>query len=104
MNFGLSIKTTHIIWEIFRQYPAIEKAIIYGSRAKGTYKNGSDIDLTLIGKDLTSNDLLKISQDLDDSIIPYLVDISLFKNLDHLDLRLHIQRVGMVFYEKNHTI
>jgi len=52
MSFGLSDKTCATIGQILGQYPQIEKAIIYGSRAKGNYKDGSDIDLTLLGQGL----------------------------------------------------
>ncbi|MEI7668709.1 MAG: nucleotidyltransferase domain-containing protein [Pseudomonadota bacterium] len=100
MNFGLSDKTIATIHAIFQRYPAIRKAIIYGSRAKGNYKNGSDIDLTLLGDSLTYNDLLSILGDLEDSFIPHHVDLSLFYSIDNPNLREHIERVGIVFYEK----
>lgn len=100
MSFGLSDAATATIHAIFKAYPAIEKAVIYGSRAKGNYRQGSDIDLTLFGNTLNAHHLMRIAQDLDDSALPYLVDISVFDHLDNPGLREHIQRVGLVFYER----
>ena len=100
MSFGLSEKTIATILSILKASPNIEKAILYGSRAKGNFKKGSDIDLTLIGKNLSYEDLLSISSDLDDSFIPYTVDVSIFEKLDNAKLREHIDRVGVVFYER----
>jgi type I restriction enzyme, S subunit len=100
MTLGLSDKTIATIRAILQKNPHVEKAVVYGSRAKGNYKNGSDIDLTLIGDALTHTDLLNISGDLEDSSIPYTVDISIFKHIDNAKLREHIERVGVVFYER----
>ena len=100
MTFGLSQSTIATLHEIFKRYAGLEKVIVYGSRAKGNYKTGSDIDLTLVGKALSLDDMMKIKSDLDDSSLPYLVDVSLFDQLDNESLRDHIQRVGVVFYEQ----
>ena len=100
MKFGLSDTAIAIIHAIFKKYPTIEKAVIYGSRAKGNYKQGSDIDITLFGNTLSAHQLMHVSQELDDSALPYLVDISIFDQLDNASLREHIQRVGLVFYER----
>lgn len=97
--FGLYPNSYKKILSIFNKYENIEKVIIYGSRAKGDYKEGSDIDLTLIG-DLNYNDVIKLKHDLEDSSIPYLVDLSIFKELKTESLLEHIKRVGKVFYEK----
>lgn len=100
MKFGLSDDTIQKINLVFKKYPSVEKVIVYGSRAKGNYKNGSDIDLTLIGKNLTDTDRSRISSDLYDLPIPYSFDLSLFSQLDHEDLKEHIQRIGKVFYSQ----
>ncbi|MBS3936197.1 MAG: nucleotidyltransferase domain-containing protein, partial [Sulfuritalea sp.] len=80
--------------------PAVEKAVIYGSRAKGNHRPGSDIDLTLFGAGLDLDMLGQIAARLDESPIPYRVDLSLFSQIDHAGLREHIERVGRVFYER----
>jgi uncharacterized protein len=100
MKFGLSDTSIAQIHTVFGQYPKIEKALLYGSRVKGNYKKGSDIDLTLVGDSLTADDLMRIASDLDDSALPYMVDVSLLHQLDNVQLREHIQRVGVVFYER----
>ena len=76
MKFGLSQKNIDSINAIFAQYSAVKKAIIYGSRAKGNYKTGSDIDLTLIEDDLNFTELLEMENKLDDLLLPYKIDLS----------------------------
>lgn len=98
MKFGLPDDTIQKINTVFEKYPSIEKVIIYGSRAKGNYKKGSDIDLTLMGDKLTDTDRSHIYSDLDDLPIPYSFDLSLFSQLTHTDLKEHIHRIGKIFY------
>jgi uncharacterized protein len=100
MQFGLSEKNIAAVRQILERYPSIEKAIIYGSRAKGNYKHGSDIDLTLFGNALDHQTLSDIAWALDESDIPHTVDLSIFAHIDNLALREHIERVGLVFYER----
>jgi predicted nucleotidyltransferase len=99
-EFGLPENTLTVIRLILADCPAVEKAILYGSRAKGNFRPGSDIDLTLIGDHLDLQILCEIASRLEDSSIPYQVDLSLWQQLDHLALREHIERVGVVFYER----
>jgi len=100
-RFGLKEATIQKICDVFARYPQVEKAVLYGSRAKGDYKNGSDIDLTLVGgADLTLNVLYKIMNKLDDLLLPYTIDLSIFHNISDPDVVEHIQRVGVTFYEK----
>lgn len=100
MNHGLPSQTVEKIHAVFSRFPAIEKAVLYGSRAKGTYKTGSDIDLTLYGDALTTAELGAIVEELDDLLLPYQIDLSIFDQIAHAKLREHIERVGVVFYEK----
>lgn len=100
MEFGLSDQTCATVRQILGAYPQIEKAVLYGSRAKGNYKNGSDIDLSLIGTALDHRLLMSVASALDDSDIPYTVDLSLFEHIENTALREHIERVGKVFYER----
>ncbi len=99
-KFGLSDKAIEQIHEVLRKYPEIEQAIIYGSRAKGNYREGSDIDLTLKGKNLPYELRGKVWSDLDDSYSPYLFDISIYDQLTNPDFIAHIDRVGQVFYQR----
>jgi len=101
MKFGLTESTIEKICGVFAGYPQVEKAVLYGSRAKGNYKNGSDIDLTLHGgADLTRNVLYRIMDDLDDLLLPYTIDLSIFDVISDADVIEHIQRVGVTFYKK----
>ena len=98
-EFGLPPATLEAIRRILAEEPAVKKAVIYGSRAKGTYRPGSDIDLTLFGDGLDVDILGRIATRLHESPIPYQVDLSIFELIDHAGLREHIQRVGQPFYE-----
>ena len=100
MKYGLTEKTVENICAVFARFPAIEKAVLYGSRAKGNFKTGSDIDLTLYGEALTSDLRLTIASALDDLMLPYTIDLSVFNELNHEKLREHIERVGVLFYER----
>ncbi len=100
VRFGLRAATIDKICTVLAKHQRIEKAVIYGSRAKGNYKPGSDIDLTLYGQNLTRDDLATVMDELDDLLLPYSIDLSLFDELNHAKLREHIERVGLVFYER----
>ena len=100
MKYGLKEETIEKINGLFINFPQIEEVILYGSRAKGNFKNGSDIDLTLIGNTLKFNDLLKILSDIDQLMLPYKFDISLYKSISDIELLDHIKRVGKYFYIK----
>lgn len=97
-EFGLPPSTLDTIRQILADVPAVEKAVIYGSRAKGNYRPGSDIDLTLFGDELDLDTLGQIATRLDESPIPYQVDLSIFKLIEHAGLREHIERAGQLFY------
>ncbi|SIT04618.1 nucleotidyltransferase domain-containing protein [Belliella pelovolcani] len=103
VEFGLSSNTIQSILETFKVYTQIEKAILYGSRAMGNYREGSDIDLTLIGEGLNLTILQAIENDLDELLLPYKIDISLYKQISNPDLLKHIDTVGVVFYQKSKT-
>ena len=100
MRFGLEESVIAKIEAIFACFPAITRAVIYGSRAKGNFKPGSDIDLTLHGDHLTSDMLSKVNMELDELNLPYTFDLSLFDKIENDNLRDHIHRIGKVFYEK----
>jgi len=104
MKYGLPQSTIQKICAVLSRYPAVEKAILYGSRAKGNYKNGSDIDLTLRGTDLTLNVIYKILDDLDELLLPYTIDLSIFNDIGDPDVIEHIQRAGVIFYDKGEAI
>ena len=100
MRYGLKEQTIESICGVFARHPLVEKAMLYGSRAMGHFKPGSDIDLTLFGESLTSLELGVIDEELDDLLLPYQIDLSNFHRIENMDLREHIERVGLVFYRK----
>ncbi len=101
MKFGLKDSTIERIRSVLGRYSQVKQAVLYGSRAKGNYRDSSDLDLTLLGgEDLTMNILYRIMGDLDDLLLPYTFDISIFSQISDSDVVDHIQRVGITFYEK----
>jgi predicted nucleotidyltransferase len=100
-NTGLKNTEITLINTVFALHTEIEKAILYGSRAKGNYKPASDIDITLIGEKLTLTIQQKIENELDDLLLPYKFDLSLYHQISNKELTEHIQRAGKVFYVKS---
>lgn len=93
MKFGLSDRVIQKFSEVFSKYPAIDSVVIYSSRAKGNFREGSDIDITLMGNQVTEDIRSKVWLDLDDLNTPYLIDLSVFHKLNSPDLCEHITRV-----------
>ena len=94
---GLSVEDFAQYQAVFAHYPQIKQVIIYGSRAKGNYRASSDIDLTIIGN-MDWPTFTRLESELDDLLLPYQVDLSLYAQIDNPELIEHIQRVGKVFY------
>ncbi|MWJ28511.1 nucleotidyltransferase domain-containing protein [Halomonas sediminis] len=96
-RFGLSQDDIEKLCGVFERYPQIQQVVVYGSRAKGNYRPGSDIDLTIMGHlDWLTFNQLEI--DLDDLLLPYQIDLSLHEHIDNAELKAHIERVGQVLY------
>jgi len=75
--------------------------VLYGSRAKGNYRESSDIDLTLMEDALSHTQLNRIEIQIDDLLLPYTIDLSIFAFIDNANLIDHIQRIGVVFYKRD---
>lgn len=101
MKYGLPERTIQKLCEVFSHYPEVEKVVLYGSRARGTYKNGSDIDLTLWGAELSHSVLSRIDTELDDLLLPYMIDLSNFSQIENPAMIQQIQRDGVNLYEKS---
>lgn len=99
-EFGLNKEALFRIRTVLSEFPQIEQAILYGSRAMGRQRPGSDIDLTLIGADLDQRVQDKLSWQLDDLLLPWQFDLSIHHHIDNSDLLAHIDRVGKVLYQK----
>ena len=100
MAYGLTDREWNKLLALFASNERIEQAILYGSRAKDTFKPFSDVDITLVGADLSRKDLNQIYMEVDDLLLPYQFDLSLFHSLNNKDLIDHIQRRGIVIYNK----
>jgi len=104
MHFtGLSDATLATVQAILASCPAVETAIVYGSRAKGNFSTGSDIDLTLVGAALTQDMLSHLVGQFEESNLPYQVDLSILRDIDNPSLREHVERVGKVLYQRTET-
>ncbi len=97
---GLPDSAITAIQQVLAAHPAVEQAILYGSRALGRHRPASDIDLTLIGAGLNAASLARIDADLDDLLLPWVIDLSCQASLRHPALLEHIERVGLVLYER----
>lgn len=99
-NFGLSDTSIKKLLSVLEKKSSIQKAIIYGSRAIGNFREGSDIDMTLFGESLVEKDLFVLLDEIDDLLLPYTLDLSIYHLLKNEDLKEHINRVGKIFYER----
>ncbi|MCF6092539.1 nucleotidyltransferase domain-containing protein [Microaerobacter geothermalis] len=101
MKFGLSDQDINDIVQAISRFDEIEKAVIFGSRAKGNYKRGSDIDIAIYGEKINIHTLSKLHALLEDeSNMPYFFDVIDGTHLKHEDLKEHIARVGEVIFER----
>ncbi len=102
--YGLTSHTIEAVQEVFNRHPEVERAILYGSRAMGNYRSGSDIDISLKGDELDLTLLQRIENELDDLYLPYKIDLSNYHQISNPDLLKHIDQVGKVFFERpKHT-
>lgn len=100
-KFGLKQTDLDAVISILEKYSDIESAVIFGSRAKGNFKNGSDVDIAVKGKSLNFDLINQISYWLnEESLMPYKFDILNYHTIDNQDLLEHIDRAGIEFYSK----
>lgn len=85
---------------LFRKNTKIEKVVLFGSRALGNHKIGSDVDLSLFGNELNLNDILDLSIEIDTLSLPYKFDVVIFNRIEEKQLKDHIERVGIVLFER----
>jgi predicted nucleotidyltransferase len=97
---GLSDQTVSRITAILERFTAVEKALLFGSRAKGVHRRGSDVDLALVGVGLNWRILGKIEEALDDALLPYKFSLIIYNDNTDLAVAAHIRRVGCSFYER----
>ena len=99
-EFGLSSRALALLRSLFAAQPLIRRAIVYGSRAKGNFRHGSDIDITLDAPSMDFDGLVRLCSAVDDLMLPWNVDLSLLSHIDNPDLLDHIARVGKPLWIK----
>jgi uncharacterized protein len=100
MKYGLSQNTIERIQGIFSRFPEVEEVVLYGSRAKGTFRSGSDVDFALKGKTIPFRVFLQISSLLDDLMLPFTFDLLIYEDVENPALLDQIDRYGQLFYSR----
>lgn len=98
MKYGIADTDWEKVFVTLSHFPNIQRAILFGSRAKGNHKPFSDVDIALIGKSISINDLLELKNEIDDLLLPYEFDFCVYKDLKNSDLKSHIDRRGIEVY------
>ena len=99
MKFGLSDTVIRELQDVFRRHANIEKVLIFGSRSKGNYRAGSDIDLAVVGQGIDYSQLLAIQCEIDDLELLYSIDLLDYQKEKGTPIGDHIDRVAQIFYE-----
>ena len=102
--FGLPAAALQQIRQCMANFVTIDQVTLYGSRAMGTHRPGSDIDLVVQGEHFSHQQLLQLMTALDDLLLPYQFDICRRQDIGHQDLLAHIERVGQVFYQRGMAV
>lgn len=98
---GLKAEELNNIISILKEEHKIESAYLFGSRAKGNYRQGSDVDIVLKGKLLDHNIINRISYILnEETLMPYRFDIVNFDKIKNRELLSHINRNGKLIFSK----
>lgn len=99
-KYGLPESDIVLIISALKNYAKIDEAILFGSRAKGNYSNGSDIDIALKGENINLNDILELSIAMDKFFLPYKIDLIIFDRIKEITLVEHINRIGIVLFKR----
>lgn len=97
--YGLYSSSESELLKILSDNKNIEEVIIYGSRAKGNFREGSDIDLAVKGT-ISADEIFSIKNTIEESSIPYLVDLIVYDEIMSEELLEHINRAGKIFYTR----
>jgi type I restriction enzyme, S subunit len=100
MRFGLDENILEKITQVFEANSKVDKALMFGSRAKGNWRPDSDIDIAIMGKGITLDDILKMSVAFESNGLSYKIDLLDYNNIKEKALVEHIDRVGIAFYDK----
>lgn len=100
---GLSHDVIEKLKSVFSLFPQIDRVILFGSRAKGNYRSGSDIDLVMDADNLSFDEIMNIEQQLDDLLLPYQIDLLIMNTIESKELLEHIKRVGVVLHTSSNV-
>jgi len=106
MDTGLTEADMNHIRAAIEQFPEIDDAVIFGSRAKGTHKKSSDVDLAIKGRAVTPETIQRLNFLLNEELpLPYFFDVVHYESLENQLLVEHIDRVGksITFFDNQAT-
>jgi predicted nucleotidyltransferase len=103
LRHGLSEETVAQIAQVLARFHGVERALLFGSRAKGTYRHGSDIDLALVGTSIDWRTVGKIHDALDDMLLPHRFSLIVYDQRTDPEVAAHIVRVGIPLFERAHS-
>ena len=96
LHNGIKQETWDKIIGVLRSHPAVEEVILFGSRAKGNFKDGSDIDICIKGTSLSDRDIIVLANELDELNLPWEIDLLRYEEISDQAVIEHIDRVGIV--------
>jgi len=100
--YGLLDRDFKYILEAIGKYLEIEEVIIFGSRAMGNYKKGSDVDIALKGKKADRKIVCRLSDDLNEEYpLPYFFDVVSYNDITNEELKKHIDSMGKCIYKRS---
>lgn len=99
-DFGITEKGRKILTEIFGRYPEVSKVLVFGSRAKGTFGERGDLDMVVMDP-IDRRTLGNLWMDINESDLPFMVDLQIWNAIRNANLKEHINRVGKIIYAKS---
>lgn len=100
-TYGLDEKELLSVISVLKQNAKIDSVILFGSRAKGNFSVGSDVDISLLGANITLNDILEASLKIDELELPYKFDLIIYDRIQEKALIEHINRIGIKLFDRN---
>ena len=97
---GIPQADSQRLLELIRTHPHVQKVVLYGSRALGRQRAGSDIDICLVAPSMALGELLELGAALDDLLLPWNVDLQLRHLIAHEGLLSHLDRAGQLLWER----
>jgi predicted nucleotidyltransferase len=104
MNYGIKDEYWKKLETVFVSHKNIEKVILYGSRAKGTNRMYSDVDIVLVGEKINNREYCSLVQEIDDLLLPFIFDISVYYTLKDSNLIDSINKTGVIVYENGSLV